>query len=93
NSTTGYHLRWPKKNSTHCPGWVDHYSQTAEERYRRYVTFMKEAIPAEELRLIREAVQRGQLTGNQRFVDEIERVAGVRIERRGQGRPRLEQGK
>ncbi|HGM4184279.1 transposase, partial [Pseudomonas aeruginosa] len=26
----------------------------------------------------------------QRFVDEIERVAGVRIERRGQGRPRLE---
>ncbi|HBN8288962.1 TPA: transposase, partial [Pseudomonas aeruginosa] len=64
--------------------------QTAEERYRRYVTFVKEAIPAEELRLIREAVQRGQLTGNQRFVDEIERVAGVRIERHGQGRPRLE---
>ncbi|MFH0090401.1 hypothetical protein ACG3RS_34700, partial [Pseudomonas aeruginosa] len=27
NSTTGYHLRWPKKNSTHCPGWVDHYNQ------------------------------------------------------------------
>ncbi|MEN1181053.1 transposase, partial [Pseudomonas aeruginosa] len=24
------------------------------------------------------------------FVDETERVAGVRIERRGQGRPRLE---
>ncbi|MGO0700984.1 hypothetical protein ACTO4U_22715, partial [Pseudomonas paraeruginosa] len=19
-------LRWPKKNSTHCPGWVDHYN-------------------------------------------------------------------
>ncbi|OPE34094.1 hypothetical protein APB44_22745, partial [Pseudomonas aeruginosa] len=18
-------MRWPKKNSTHCPGWVDHY--------------------------------------------------------------------
>ncbi|MCS8284305.1 hypothetical protein N0529_28965, partial [Pseudomonas aeruginosa] len=28
NSTTGYHLRWPKKNSTHCPGWVDHYTAT-----------------------------------------------------------------
>ncbi|MCT5365370.1 hypothetical protein, partial [Pseudomonas aeruginosa] len=28
NSTTGYHLRWPKKNSTHCPGWVDHYTTT-----------------------------------------------------------------
>ena len=22
----GYHLRWPKKNLTHCPGWVDHYN-------------------------------------------------------------------
>ncbi len=21
-------LRWPKKNSTHCPGWVDHYKLT-----------------------------------------------------------------
>ncbi|WP_212566726.1 hypothetical protein, partial [Pseudomonas aeruginosa] len=29
-STTGYHLRWPKKNSTHCPGWVDHYSLQAD---------------------------------------------------------------
>ncbi|MDI2464358.1 hypothetical protein OLM72_30180, partial [Pseudomonas aeruginosa] len=28
NSTTGYRLRWPKKNSTHCPGWVDHYNVT-----------------------------------------------------------------
>ncbi|MFJ3263080.1 hypothetical protein ACIPK7_22750, partial [Pseudomonas sp. NPDC086581] len=30
NSTTGYRLRWPKKNSTHCPGWVDHYSRAAQ---------------------------------------------------------------
>ncbi|MCO3741676.1 hypothetical protein FA130_20375, partial [Pseudomonas aeruginosa] len=29
--TTGYHLRWPKKNSTHCPGWVDHYIGTLDE--------------------------------------------------------------
>ncbi|AJD61339.1 transposase [Pseudomonas aeruginosa] len=90
-SSYGLRADWLKE-----PNWLDMDScfielgQTAEERYRRYVTFMKEAIPAEELRLIREAVQRGQLTGNQRFVDEIERVAGVRIERRGQGRPRLE---
>ncbi|MGU0893896.1 hypothetical protein ACSETW_28985, partial [Pseudomonas aeruginosa] len=32
NSTTGYHLRWPKKNSTHCPGWVDHYREGAARR-------------------------------------------------------------
>ncbi|WP_238178320.1 DDE-type integrase/transposase/recombinase, partial [Pseudomonas aeruginosa] len=31
--STGYHLRWPKKNSTHCPGWVDHYSCTAMSAY------------------------------------------------------------
>ncbi len=91
-SSYGLRADWLKE-----PNWLDmdpcfiELGQTAEERYRRYVTFVKEAIPAEELRLIREAVQRGQLTGNQRFVDEIERVAGVRIERRGQGRPRLEQ--
>ena len=27
-------------------------------------------------------VQRGQLTGNQRFVDEVEQIIGYRIERR-----------
>jgi hypothetical protein len=37
--------------------------------------------------LIREALQRGQLTGSERFVDEIDRKLGVRVERRGQGRP------
>ncbi|RUB74460.1 type I toxin-antitoxin system SymE family toxin [Pseudomonas aeruginosa] len=27
-------MRWPKKNSTHCPGWVDHYSyQLYESRH------------------------------------------------------------
>ncbi|WP_018879056.1 MULTISPECIES: hypothetical protein [unclassified Thioalkalivibrio] len=36
---------------------------------------------------MREALQRGQLTGNQRFVDEVEQVIGCRIERRRPGRP------
>ncbi|NWD52750.1 transposase, partial [Pseudomonas gingeri] len=44
-------------------------------------------VSSEELTLIRESLQRGQLTGNTRFVDEIEAVKGLRIERRGQGRP------
>ncbi|WP_228480154.1 DUF6527 family protein [Pseudomonas aeruginosa] len=26
----GYRLRWPKKNLTHCPGWVDHYRDVLE---------------------------------------------------------------
>ncbi|MDH4610374.1 transposase [Pseudomonas sp. BN102] len=61
-----------------------------EERRRRYAEFVRQAVPAEELSLIREAIQRGQLTGSNRFVDEVERIAGVRIERRKQGRPKLE---
>ncbi|WP_410000234.1 AbrB/MazE/SpoVT family DNA-binding domain-containing protein [Pseudomonas aeruginosa] len=23
-------MRWPKKNSTHCPGWVDHYKDPGD---------------------------------------------------------------
>jgi putative transposase len=58
------------------------------ERQERYASFVKQAVSEPEARLIREALQRGQLTGNSRFVDEVERIAGLRIERRGQGRPR-----
>lgn len=36
---------------------------------------------------MREAVQRGQLTGNLRFVDEVEQIIGCRIECRRPGRP------
>ncbi|MDH4554054.1 transposase, partial [Pseudomonas sp. BN417] len=58
---------------------------TDNARRRRYAEFVRQAVPAEELNLIREAIQRGQLTGNNHFVDEVERIAGVRIERRKQG--------
>jgi putative transposase len=54
---------------------------------RRYRDFMREAIPGGEWDLIRESVQRGQLTGNARFVDEVERIIGKRIEQRRPGRP------
>lgn len=58
------------------------------ERVARYRSWVGQAIPAGEWQLIREAVQRGQLTGSQRFVDEIECRLGCRLERRGPGRPR-----
>lgn len=29
----GYRLRWPKKNLTHCPGWVDHYTAALNPTY------------------------------------------------------------
>lgn len=61
---------------------------TPERRRIRYMEFMRQAVPSNELDLIRAALQRGQLTGSARFVDEIERIQGLRVELRGQGRPR-----
>ncbi len=37
---------------------------------------------------MRETIQRGQLTGGGRFIDEVVRKIGRRVERRGRGRPR-----
>jgi putative transposase len=54
------------------------------ERYRQFVV---QGIPERELKLIRDAVQRGQLTGDHRFVNQMERIIGRRVEARGQGRP------
>lgn len=58
------------------------------ERRQAYARYLKVAIPAGEWTLIRESLQRGQLTGNGKFVDEIEKIAGIRVEHRGRGRPR-----
>lgn len=79
------------------PLWLDidpcfeSLGDSEDERRDRYRVFLRQATGDEEIHLIRDALQRGQLTGNSRFVDEIERIAGVRIERRGQGRPKLEE--
>ncbi|MCO7522675.1 MULTISPECIES: transposase [unclassified Pseudomonas] len=66
------------------------FGVTEELRHKRYAEFVREAISEEELSLIREAIQRGQLTGSSRFVDEIAQITGKRIERRRQGRQKLE---
>ena len=76
--------------------WIDFdpcfcsLGSTPTERSQRYVEFIRQSIPGGEIKLIKEAIQRGQLTGNTRFVDEVERIAGLRIEQRGRGRPKLE---
>jgi len=73
--------------------WLDYdpcylgLAKTAEERRERYMDFVTNAIPDAELKLIREALQRGQLTGNDKFIEEVEQAVGRRIELRGQGRP------
>jgi len=60
---------------------------TVQGRLMRYRRFLGEPSEPAEVNLIREGLQRNQLTGNSRFVDEVERRTGIRIERRGRGRP------
>lgn len=66
----------------------DALAPTDVERRERYEQFVNAGIPESELRLIRDAVNRSQLTGGARFVDEIEQITGARLEMRGQGRPK-----
>ena len=62
-------------------------------RRSAYKRFLREVVPAGEWALIRESLQCGQLTGNQRFVDEVARIAGRRVEFRRPGRPSLSQSR
>jgi REP-associated tyrosine transposase len=64
----------------------DHGSRV--ESYRNYLA---QVVSPDEIRLIRLGLQRNQLTGNNRFVDEIEKRTGLRVELRGRGRPRRDQ--
>lgn len=57
------------------------------ERQAHYRQFLLESIPKDEWNLIRAAVQRGQLTGTNRFVDKVEAILGRRIEHQPPGRP------
>ena len=61
--------------------------KSSEERRMTYRHFLDQAIPESEKKLIKNAVSRNQLTGNQPFIDEIEMRTGLRIEKRGRGRP------
>lgn len=56
-------------------------------RRKKYREFLAEGVPNGEWGLIREAVKRGQLTGNSRFAEQVEKIVGRRIETRGPGRP------
>ena len=68
-----------------CYEGLDAKEELRSAKYRNFVTSI---IPPGEWNLIRESIQRGQLTGSQRFVDQVEAIIGRRIEHRKQGRPR-----
>jgi putative transposase len=57
------------------------------ERQQTYRAFVEEGLSMEEKRFIDDSVNRNQLTGSDIFVDEIEQRIGLRVERRGRGRP------
>ena len=62
-------------------------ASTDQERRRRYRAFLKEGVSMSEKQFIDKSVNRNQLTGSHLFVDEIEQRIGLRVERRGRGRP------
>lgn len=53
-----------------------------------YAEWVLDKIPVGEWDQINLALQRGQLTGGQKFIDEIEKRTARRVEFRGPGRPR-----
>jgi len=62
-------------------------ADTDAKRIECYQTYLKQGTSNREIELLRTAWARNQLTGNQRFVDEIEQRMGVRVEHRGRGKP------
>jgi len=61
---------------------------TDTERQRRYRVFVSSGIQESELQLLRQAVQRGQLTGGDSFISDVEARIGRRVGASGRGRPR-----
>lgn len=89
--------RWSSYNgkSGYCAQeWLDYdpcYMELADSQDKRaikYVNWVTGTIPDGEWEQIRQSVQRGQLTGSNKFVDEIEHKIARRVEFRGQGRPK-----
>ncbi|MCW5210788.1 transposase [Desulfobulbus sp. US5] len=67
------------------------YLSLEDNKKKRQKTYAKYAIgtvPEHETNLIREALQRGQLTGSDWFREEISRMTGVQFSNRGPGRPK-----
>jgi len=61
---------------------------TEKECEAKYKEWIKETILEGEWDLIRQAVQGGQLTGSNQFVEEVFKKISRRVEFRGQGRPK-----
>ncbi len=88
--------RWSsfrQKTGLSSQDWLDIdpcFERSGDNMSRRqaaYRSSVMQGTDIEELCFIRQAVQRCQLTGNDRFIDEVEERYGQRLEFRGRGRP------
>ncbi len=61
---------------------------SAEKRSSRYLDDLNTKIPVGECAFIQDAVDRGQLTGNGSYIEEVEKIIGHRIKHRRPGRPK-----
>lgn len=61
---------------------------TEQARLFAYREFAVKTIPDEELKLIRNAIQRNQLTGTKSFRERLVKKFGIRISNKGRGRPK-----
>ena len=62
-------------------------AHTQERRQEIYRAFVEQGVHEHELKFIRGAVQRNQLTGSESFILHVERLTGERILYRSRGRP------
>lgn len=91
------HFSWTSfamRMSQQTPTWLEHPKEflalgdTEQKRRDCYGTFVNHPIDDKEKNFIFNAVMRNQLTGSERFNDQIEKLTGVRVSVRGRGRPR-----
>lgn len=64
---------------------------SGQERQKTYAEYVLGTVPECEIKLIRDALQRGQLTGSERFLVETEKKIGIRLSNKKPGRPRKKQ--
>jgi putative transposase len=67
--------------------------ENEQERQKTYAEYVLGTVPEYEIKLIREALQRGQLTGSDRFRDEVEKKLGIRVSNKKPGRPKKQKKK
>jgi putative transposase len=70
-----------------CPAFKA-LGESELDRVHCYSRLISESVSSAKTSFFRGAVQRGQLTGNIRFVDEIQRLFGIRRKHRSRGRLR-----